>query len=146
MILVVLDFYNILLMDAGIALIVCVGLVWDIADKRGLSFPWKWLLVVFFLCFPYYPTLRINASAFATGMAILLALFELLDRDDISPGSPIKKAFLISLLSNNIPIQLAIGCGNALCPGGHLCHAVALDAGPSQVLRNHALHDPRDRL
>jgi hypothetical protein len=99
MILVVLDFYNILLMDAGIALIVCVGLVWDIAGKRGLSFPWKWLLVVFFLCFPYYPTLRINASSFATGMAILLALFDLLDRDDISPKSPIKKAFIIGLLA-----------------------------------------------
>ena len=98
-ILIFFDFFNILLVEAGVALIVCVGLVWRIAADRGLGFPWKWALALFFLCLPYYPSLRINASSFTLGIVMLLALFAFLSRDTIASTTPVRNAFIIGMLA-----------------------------------------------
>jgi len=98
-ILALFDFFNILLMETGISLIICVGLVWRIAANRNLCFAWRWLLALLFLCLPYYPSLLINTSSFVSGMLMLLALFAILDRDDISTNTPIRNACLVGMLA-----------------------------------------------
>ena len=101
MMLVVFDFFNILLVEFGVSLIICVGLVWSIATNRGLSYPWKWALVFFFLCLPYYPSLVINTSSFISGMLMLLALFAFLDREEFSSAqTPVRNVLVIGLLAS----------------------------------------------
>ncbi len=97
--LVFFDFFNLLLVEAGVSLIICAGLIWRIAANRGLRFPWQWALVFLFLCLPYYPSLRINTSSFASGMLMLLALFAFLDREGITAKSYVRNAFIVGMLA-----------------------------------------------
>ena len=94
------DFKNLYLIDGGVALIICVGLVLRIAKERRLAYPWRLALALFFLCVPFYPALRNNSSSLMTGMVMFLALFTFLDRDSISDETPVRNAFVVGLLAS----------------------------------------------
>jgi len=98
-ILLFFDFYNILMIETGISLVLCAGLVWRLASDRGLGLPLRWFLTLFFLCLPYYPSLLINNSSFVSGILMLLALFAFLDRDDGSASRPVRNACMVALMT-----------------------------------------------
>lgn len=98
-ILLFFDFFNLHFVEMGISLVLCVGLVWRLASSRGLGFPLRWILTLFFLCLPYYPSLVINNSSFVSGILMLLALFAFLDQDDAGESTPIRNACIVALIA-----------------------------------------------
>ena len=97
--LVLFDFRNFLLIDGGVALVICIGLVMHLGVQNGLAYPWRLALVLFFLIIPFYPALRINSSSFTTGMVLFLALFAFLNRDAPRYATPVRNAIIIGLLA-----------------------------------------------
>ena len=94
------DFNNLMLVDGGVALLICVGLVLRICSQRKLGTAWSIAIILFFLCLPL-DLMRINSSSLATGMVMLLALFAFLDRNDLNDSTPVKNAFIVGLLSSS---------------------------------------------
>ena len=93
------DFNNLMLVDGGVALLICVGLVLSICAQRKLNAVWSITIALFFLCLPF-ELMRINNSSLATGMVMFLALFAFLERADLSDVTPVRNAFIVGLLSS----------------------------------------------
>jgi hypothetical protein len=94
------DFNNLMLVDGGVALLICVGLVLRICSQRKLNAAWSIAILLFFLSLPF-DQMRINSSSLATGRVMLLALFAFLDRKDLNDVTPIRNAFIVGLLSSS---------------------------------------------
>ncbi len=99
LVLALFDFRNLFLVE-GVATVICVGLLFHVAERKKLGWFWRAVLAIFFLGFPPNdPPLRINSSSFTTGMVVFLALFEFLDRDELHDEMPGRNASIVALLS-----------------------------------------------
>lgn len=93
------DFNNLMLVDGGVALLICVGLLQRICSQKKLGAAWSIAILLFFLFLPL-DLMRINNSSLTTGMVMLLALFAFLDRNDLNNATPGRNAFIVGLLSS----------------------------------------------
>jgi hypothetical protein len=93
------DFNNLMLVDGGVALLICVGLILRICAQRRLNIAWSMAIVLFFLCLPL-DLMRVNSSSLATGMVMILALFSYLERFNLNDSTPVRNAFIVALLSS----------------------------------------------
>ena len=93
------DYNNLMLVDGGVALLICVGLVLRIGTQRKLAPAWSIAIALLFLCLPF-ALMRVNTSSVVTGMVMLLAIFAFLDSDDLNDSTPAKNAFIVGLLAS----------------------------------------------
>lgn len=93
------DFNNLYLMDGGVALIICLGLLYRICTMKQLAIHWTWAVLVLFLFLPF-PFFFENISSLLTGAIFFLAIYSCLSNStQLNDAKPIQNAFIIGLMS-----------------------------------------------
>jgi hypothetical protein len=87
---------NLMLLDGGVAFLICVGLILRACSQKTLNTTWTLIILFFFLFLPL-SIKQINSSSLLTGMVMFIALFLFLDRNTLRVN-PIKNAFIVGLL------------------------------------------------